>query len=109
MPGALKDRFCNGLHHVVVSLGGDGALYCGREGTLRARVPKLQARSLVGCGDALMAGMVSSIRQGKEVGEALRWGVAAGTAKVMCAGTAMPPLAEIQKVYRRVKVERISS
>ncbi len=103
----LKKYLRNGTQHVVVSLGGSGAFYCGRERMLVARPPKVAVKSEVGCGDALLAGLLWSFKAGRGAGEALRWGVAAGTAKVMCPGTQMPSLADVQKVYRRVKVEAV--
>ncbi len=104
----LKKLVCNGLRHVVVSLGGEGALYCGRAGAFSVRPPRVKLASEVGCGDALVAGLAWSLKGGREMDEALRWGVAAGTAKVMCEGTLMPTRQEIERIHRKVKLSPLS-
>lgn len=82
---------------VVVSLGADGALLVPAIGeVLHGGTPPVTARSAVGAGDALLAGVLSTLpaprAQGdsRSSGEALRTGVAYGTAAAQLPGTQMP-------------------
>ena len=61
-----------GVEIVVVSLGGDGALAVGDEGTYRVRVPKINAVNTVGCGDSMTAGFALGLSQGLSLKEMLR-------------------------------------
>lgn len=76
-----------GVTFAVVSLGKDGAVCVGREGTYYAPEIPVQVRSTVGAGDAMVAGLAAGFMQCGNAREALRWGTAAGTASVMTEGT----------------------
>jgi sugar/nucleoside kinase (ribokinase family) len=69
--------------NVVVKCGGDGAVWCGRDGTVRAvagvRVPVLDP---TGAGDAFAAGLLAAWCSGAEPGAALAAGAALGAAAV---------------------------
>ncbi len=56
----LLDR---GIALVVISMGGDGALFLDRSGALVARPPRLAQGSTVGAGDAMVAGLAAALLQ----------------------------------------------
>ncbi|RWZ54958.1 1-phosphofructokinase [Halobacillus fulvus] len=69
-----------GAENVIVSMGGQGAVYVGQQENLFANVPKGEVKNSVGAGDSLVAGFTAACAEGKEVSEAFRYGVAAGSA-----------------------------
>lgn len=69
-----------GVEHVVVSLGGDGALLVTKELAIAAKAPKGKVVNTVGAGDSLVAGFVASYVEKEDAREAFRYGVASGSA-----------------------------
>lgn len=68
-----------GVRRVFVSLGGEGMLYRGREGTIhRVARPYPDMVNATGAGDASMAGIVWASRQGMTADEIVCVGMAAG-------------------------------
>ena len=73
-----------GAKYVIVSLGKDGALLVGDDiNPLKIPAPKIDVVSTVGAGDSLIAGFIYEYVLSKDVVEAFKMGVAAGSAKVM--------------------------
>ncbi len=84
--GALQAR---GAGHVLVSLGGDGALLCAAEGECYyLPAPAGTVVGTVGSGDSMVAGFVTGWLTTGSLTEALRLGVAAGSATAFCEGLA---------------------
>jgi fructose-1-phosphate kinase PfkB-like protein len=61
----------------------------------------------IGAGDALTAVFTWSMSRGQCLAEALRWGVAAGTASSRLPGMSFASLAQTEDVYRQVEVRRV--
>ena len=92
---AAKGLQRQGARHVLVSLGGEGALLCTEEGRrLYLPAPTGQVRGTVGSGDSMVAGFVTGWMETGSVTEALRMGVAAGSATAFAEG-----LADREAVY----------
>jgi sugar/nucleoside kinase (ribokinase family) len=71
---------------VVIKLGADGALAL-RDGVLvRAGAPRVAVTDTTGAGDSFAAGFVAATISGWPLEEALRLGVACGTASVRAIG-----------------------
>lgn len=94
-----------GAEAVAVSLGEEGLLYSGPQGSWIARPPAVRALNTVGSGDSLVAGFISGLLQGLEVPESLRLGVACGTANAVTAEIAAPSPAEIERFRSQVVVQ----
>lgn len=75
-----KKLVASGIQHVVVSLGGDGAILVSKDKVLVAETPKGTVVNTVGSGDSLVAGFIASHVTNKDVAEAFRYGVASGSA-----------------------------
>jgi len=75
-----------GIRHIVISLGGEGALYLNNQLVVKASVPKGEVRNAVGSGDSLVAGFLAGLISGKNELEAFRQGVACGTATAFSEG-----------------------
>jgi len=69
-----------GICHVIVSMGGDGAFYFGKEAVLFAEAPKGAVRNSVGAGDSMVAGFLAAQESGKSIEETFAYSVAAGSA-----------------------------
>ncbi len=68
---------------VILSQGSEGAVLVTQDSVLRARPPKINVVNTVGCGDALLAGFVRAWLGGADDRDALRDGVATGTAAAL--------------------------
>lgn len=76
-----------GAQQVVITLGKQGAVGLTRQAKAFSwAAPAVRAISAVGSGDALLAGIVMGLAQGRELPEALKWGVAAGAANTLQLG-----------------------
>jgi len=91
---------------VAVSLGEDGALLATRDGVLRMASPPIRVQTAVGAGDSFLGAMTFAMAQGQSAEEALRWGMAAGAAAIVCAGTARLTRAEVHARYDALARER---
>ncbi len=97
-----------GAESVVLSLGARGAV-AARDGSVTEVVPPtIDVVCPIGAGDALAAAFVWAMRKEGEFDDAVRWGVAAGTASARLPGVAFPSLAQTRQVYRQVEVRRPS-
>lgn len=82
VPAAAAELRSSGAGAVVVSLGPDGLLAVTPEGTWRAAPPGPVDGNPTGAGDAVTAGLVHGLVQGRPWPERLRHAVALGTAAV---------------------------
>ena len=72
---------------IVISMGGEGALYITEEETLYAEGLKVPVKSTVGAGDSVVAALAISEESGKSIEDTVRLSTATGAANVMCSGT----------------------
>ena len=98
-----------GIHSVVVTRGREGAVASTDEMLFRGVAPRVRAVSAVGSGDAFLAGVVLTLSRGGRMEEALRLGIAAGTASVLNPGTELCHRREVDILAPRVKVQPIAS
>jgi len=96
-----------GPEMVVLSLGSRGAMGAIEGSIVEAIPPREDALCPIGAGDALAAAFVWSMEQKGDFTDALRWGVATGTASVALPGLRMASLEQAKEVYRQVEVRRI--
>lgn len=96
-----------GAAHVVVSMGAMGAMYVSQARTLYAPALKVEARSTVGAGDAMVGGMLLGLQQEGDMAHAFRCGIAAGAASVMTEGTQLIRPEDFQRLVSQVKVQEV--
>ena len=100
--------FCEkGVENVLVSLGGDGAVFVGGREAFVATAPKIEARSTIGAGDSMLAGFIDGTAKGLSKAERLKKAVAFGTAACMRAGTLPPLPCDVEKVQKKVQISKI--
>jgi 1-phosphofructokinase family hexose kinase len=95
-----------GPESVVLSLGSRGALGAFADGLYEALPPRVDAVCPIGAGDALTAAYVWSMVRKANAPDALRWGVAAGTASARLPGMNFASLAQTQELYKHVELRR---
>jgi 6-phosphofructokinase 2 len=96
-----------GPQSIVVSMGEKGALAVNKQGAWLAKAPPVKTISKVGAGDSMMAALVRSLRIGTELKEALKLGVAAGSAATISPGTDLCHLKDIDHLYPKVELEQL--
>jgi 1-phosphofructokinase family hexose kinase len=73
-----------GAQHVAVSCGAEGLLLAGEDAApLLFRPPAVKPVNATGCGDAVTGAVAAGLAEGLPLGEAVRLGVAAGTASAL--------------------------
>ncbi len=82
---SLMERY--GIEKIVVSMGGEGALYVTGEGSVYAKGLKVPVGSTVGAGDSVVAALAVAEEAGKGLEDTVRLSMASGAANVMCSGT----------------------
>ncbi|MCH4827919.1 1-phosphofructokinase [Planococcus halocryophilus] len=70
----------SGTEHVVVSMGGDGAMLVTKDIALIANAPTGTVVNTVGAGDSLVSGFIASYATNGDAAQAFRLGVASGSA-----------------------------
>ncbi len=95
------------IRTALITRGREGAVVVSDEGSWRSLAPRVRAVSAVGSGDALLAGVVLTLSRGGTMEEALRLGVASGTACVLTPGTELCHRREVDVLHPRVRVQRI--
>jgi 6-phosphofructokinase 2 len=72
---------------MVVSMGPSGAMLVTKDEVKQFRAPVVKKQSTVGAGDSMVAGIVWMVDQGKPLVDAVRFGIACGTAATINKGT----------------------
>ncbi|HUE02410.1 MAG TPA: 1-phosphofructokinase family hexose kinase [Bryobacteraceae bacterium] len=96
-----------GAETVVLSLGSRGALGAINGSIVEAVPPRVEVLCPIGAGDALAAAFVWSMEKNGDFEDALRWGVATGTASAKLPGLRLASLDQATEVYRQVELRRI--
>jgi len=99
----LEKKFCEVL---LVSLGEKGAMLFSQNKELTVFPPKVEKKSTVGAGDSMVAGFVLSLSQRKNFDDALRYGVACGTAATMNKGTELCNKEDADKLFEQISIEK---
>ncbi|QIJ00765.1 hexose kinase [Stutzerimonas balearica] len=98
--GALHELIAAGAAEVIVlSLGAAGALYASGDRLERIAAPAVPMVSAVGAGDSMLGAVVLALAQGRELGDAVRYGVAAGAATVMRPGTQLCLREDVERLF----------
>ena len=99
----------DGVALPVVSLGAQGALAADAGQIVHAQPPALAARSPVGSGDCLLAGLVHALARGDALADALRLGVACGAANALSDDSGHISAAAVTDLLPHVQLRVLSS
>ncbi|MEO6720401.1 MAG: 1-phosphofructokinase family hexose kinase [Ferruginibacter sp.] len=100
---AVRDGFAE---IIVVSLGGDGAWLVSHDKRYFAAAPKVEARTTVGAGDSMVAGITYMLQQKESLKQALNFGVACGSAATMNEGTQLFNIEDAQRLFKEINEEQ---
>ena len=87
---------------IVVSMGSEGALLVTKDISMEVRPPSVSTLSTVGAGDSLVAGLVLYLAQGKSIAEAIKYGVACGTAATICPGAELCRKTDADRLFHLI-------
>lgn len=93
-----------GAGNVILSLGSRGAVGAFDRKIVEVLPPRVDAVCPIGAGDAMCAAFVWARREGRDFEDALRMGVATGTASAQLPGICFASPAQAEEVYRQVEV-----
>lgn len=100
-----RQILAKGAKNVIISMAGDGALLVTPEAAYFAKPIKGTVKNSVGAGDSMVAGFTGEFVHSQDPIEALKWGVACGTATAFSDDLAS--LAFIKETYEKVEVEKL--
>jgi 6-phosphofructokinase 2 len=87
---------------VALTLGHLGAVLATNEGTWVAEPLPIEVASAVGAGDSFVGGLVWALQQHRPLTEAFTWGMAAGSAALLSAGTGLCDPADVRRLQAAV-------
>lgn len=106
---AAKHILAMGAKSVLLSLGSRGAIGASPAGLIEVIPPRIEAICPIGAGDALAAAAVWALAQGKHFDEAVRWGVAAGTASAKLPGISLPTREQTEAVFAETVIQEVAA
>ena len=92
---------------VVISLGAEGAIAANRREVWHVRPPQVQIKSAVGSGDSTVAGITYGLTHGFAFEEAIKYGVAAGTANALTVGAGVFTVDDFRRVLSGTTITRL--
>jgi 6-phosphofructokinase 2 len=106
VPEAARQVIAQGsCNVVVVSMGPHGALLVTKDLLATMVPPVLTVKSTVGAGDSMVAGIVLSLSKNKNILEAVRYGVACGSAATINHGTQLCSLSDADQILNSICVK----
>jgi len=97
-----------GATAAVITLAAEGAVAADATGVWTARPPRVDGRLAVGAGDALLAALLLALGRGAATPDALRAGVAAGTAALLARGDAILNPDDVSAIEPEVAISRVA-
>ena len=95
-----------GAENVIISIGGDGAILVCETGVYHAEAPKGNVINSVGAGDSLIGGVIAEYSRSKDLLEAFKWGVSAGSATTFSLDICTKD--EVKRLLKEVNITRIN-
>lgn len=104
---AAREILKYGVELVMVSMGGEGALYVSSDEVVKAHGIKVEVISTVGAGDSVVAALAVAIHRKYSFKDTVKLSMACGTANVKTTGSQAAELSEIMKIMKRVSFDSI--
>ena len=102
-----RELVSQGIEHVMVSMGGAGALYVDAEHVVKGNPVKVPVGSPVGAGDSVVAALAYATERGMSLEDTMKLAMATGAANVMQTGTQPAPRELVDSLIDRVVVETL--
>jgi tagatose 6-phosphate kinase len=103
-----KPLLAAGIELVLISQGAAGALAVTLDCAWQITPPQVQAVSAVGCGDAMVGGLVASLTHKEPLQTALRFATAVATANTLVPGAGIFTHTDATRLYAEVQVEQLA-
>jgi tagatose 6-phosphate kinase len=104
---AMRELSERGAQRVVVTAGKEPTLAFDGKQFWRVVSPQIRAMNPIGSGDAFTAGLVSRLMRGDDLGEACRWGSAAGAANALTPMPGEVDRLEVDRLAPGIEVQKI--
>lgn len=95
------------VEYLVISMGARGAVGISKKERIHAAPPKVNVKSSLGAGDALIGGLVFALSEGADFGDALALGVSCGTASTLNSGYASCSRSDVFEIRKQVLMKNI--
>ena len=99
-----RELVAAGAQHVIVTHGAAGAWLVTARQAWHYHPPRLQPVNPIGSGDAVTAGICRQLERGVELPEAVRYGVACGSANALTLIAGTVELTTVRRLFRQVAV-----
>jgi 6-phosphofructokinase 2 len=100
IPDAAQQAITDGFAEIiVVSMGAGGAWLVSADKRYFVPAPPVEKKSTVGAGDSMVAGITYSLQKNRTLKEAIRFGVACGSAATMNEGTQLFNKSDAEKLF----------
>jgi len=93
---------------VILSLGANGAVAVNGQQVFTVKNPNVEAKSAVGSGDCLLAGLTYGFTHGLSFEETVTCGIAAGTANTLTIGAGQFKLEDFERLRGQVQINKAS-
>lgn len=101
----VREMIAEGMAEVfVISMGASGAMMITADKAVKMRPPVVPIQSKVGAGDSMVGGIVWSLSRGDDLTTAVRYGISAGSAAVMTAGTELCNAHDVHQIFERIAI-----
>lgn len=97
----------SGIPLVVISMGGDGALFIDDQAVLLASLTAPEVLTTVGAGDAMVAGIASALRENSDLERIARLSTAFAIAKLGFIGPNLPEKSMVEGFASQVVIKRM--
>ena len=104
---ASKELVNKGIENVMVTLGGDGAIFVTKDKVYKGTFPKVEIKNTVGSGDSTIAGMAYGLSVDKSMDECFRLAVACGTTNAMVDSTGSIDEEILKDILPKIKIEEL--
>jgi 1-phosphofructokinase family hexose kinase len=95
------------IQYIVVSMGARGVVAVSRTERYQVVPPKVNVKSSIGAGDALVGGLVYALSEGSSFEDALTLGVACGTASTLNATGVFFSRDDVENIRKEVLIKNI--
>lgn len=94
-----------GAQNVIVSMGGDGALFISEKESYFAKAPKGILQDSVGSGDSMVAGFIAKFIETNDLIEAFKYSIAAGSATAFSKGLCTKEV--VEDLFKNIIAEKM--
>ncbi|MGD8589868.1 MAG: 1-phosphofructokinase [Chromatiales bacterium] len=106
---AAKSLVASGIGLVAVSMGAEGAMFVEAGAALLALPPKIEVKSTVGAGDAMVAGILVGGLRGLELDRRARLATAFSLAALGEVGPNLPAMSVVESFAARVEIHTLAN